>query len=144
MEEDYAKFYSKDVDQIKQTRAQAYDLVCNGYELGGGSMRIFNQKDQSRMFEVLGMAEAEVKNKFGFFIEALRFGTPPHGGMAWGLDRLIMILAKTDNLRDVIAFPKTANATDLMAQAPSIPGDDQLKELHMNFINQSTTNNNKE
>nr|MDH4468310.1 aspartate--tRNA ligase [Bacteriovoracaceae bacterium] len=148
MEEDYAKFYSKDVEQIKQTRAQAYDLVCNGYELGGGSMRIFNQKDQSRMFDVLGMAEGEVKNKFGFFIEALRFGTPPHGGMAWGLDRLIMILAKTDNLRDVIAFPKTANATDLMAQAPSVPGDDQLKELHMNFINQSTTNhtstNNKE
>ena len=100
-----------------------------GYELGGGSLRIFNDQVQSKMFEHLGIEEEERERQFGFFIEALKFGTPPHGGIAFGLDRTIMILAGTDNIRDVIAFPKTNSATDLMASAPSYPNDKQWEEL---------------
>lgn len=114
------------LDKIK---AQAYDVICNGYELGGGSLRIFNDQVQSKMFELLGIEEEERERQFGFFIEALKFGTPPHGGIAFGLDRTIMILAGTDNIRDVIAFPKTNSATDLMASAPSYPNEKQWEEL---------------
>ncbi len=109
--------------------AKAYDLVCNGHEIGGGSVRIHRSDVQSAMFKALGMTPEEAQNKFGFFMEALTYGTPPHAGVAWGVDRLVMILAKTDAIRDVIAFPKTAKASDLMADAPSAVSRDQLIEL---------------
>lgn len=109
--------------------AKAYDLVCNGYEIAGGSIRIHRNEVQQAMFRLLGMSEKEIKNKFGFFIDALQYGTPPHGGIAWGLDRLVMILARTEAIREVIAFPKTAKATDLMAQCPSDVSFEQLTEV---------------
>ena len=131
--EDFMNGDSKDSNAYKDMPAEAYDLVCNGYELGGGSIRIHAQEVQKKMFEVLGMSEEEVKTQFGFFIEALNYGVPPHGGLAFGLDRIVMLLAKTDSIRDVIAFPKTTSASDLMAEAPSIPGANQLKELHFDW-----------
>ncbi|WP_214797845.1 MULTISPECIES: aspartate--tRNA ligase [unclassified Exiguobacterium] len=110
-------------------RAIAYDLVLNGYELGGGSQRIYERDIQERMFKLLGFTQEEAVEQFGFLLEAFEYGTPPHAGIALGLDRLVMILAGRSNLRDTIAFPKTASASDLLTQAPSPVVDAQLEEL---------------
>ncbi len=109
--------------------ADAYDIVWNGYEIGGGSIRIHRSDLQSRMFELLGIGEKEAQEKFGFFLEALKYGAPPHGGIALGLDRIIMLLAGTTSIRDVIAFPKTAKASCLMTESPGVVADEQLEEL---------------
>lgn len=111
--------------------SKAYDMVINGYEAGGGSIRIHDQQIQSKVFEALGFTEEQIQEKFGFFVDALKYGTPPHGGMAFGLDRLTMLFTETDNIRDVIAFPKTASASCLMSEAPNTVSDVQLKELHI-------------
>jgi aspartyl-tRNA synthetase len=110
-------------------RAKAYDLVLNGSEVGGGSIRIHDSAMQSRIFSLLSMSDEEAKDRFGFFLEALQYGTPPHGGIALGLDRMVMILAGGTSIRDVIAFPKTATATDLMSGSPSPVRDEQIREL---------------
>ena len=110
-------------------RANAYDLVLNGYELGGGSIRIYQKEQQDHMFKVLGFSEEEAKEQFGFLLDALEYGAPPHGGIALGLDRIIMLLAGRTNLRDTILFPKTASASDLLTDAPSEVSDAQLGEL---------------
>ena len=133
-DEDMELYYSNDKSKVKDVKAYAYDIVCNGYEIGGGSMRIFDNQQQSRMFELLGFSPEDAQHQFGFFIEALRYGTPPHAGMAFGMDRVIMLLAKTDSIRDVIAFPKTASATDLMASSPSKPSDAQTRELGFSWL----------
>jgi aspartyl-tRNA synthetase len=114
-----------------KVRAQAYDLVLNGYELGGGSLRIFERQVQEKMFEVLGFTKEEANAQFGFLLEAFEYGTPPHGGIALGLDRLVMLLSGRTNLRDTIAFPKTASASDILMKAPSEVSNDQLKDLHL-------------
>ncbi len=115
-------------------QAKAYDLVCNGNELAGGSIRIHNQDIQSAMFRALGLSDEQAKEKFGYFVEALTYGTPPHGGIAWGLDRLVMILAGTEAIRDVIAYPKTAKAQCLMSETPSKVDSHQLLELGIQLI----------
>ncbi|WP_068774193.1 aspartate--tRNA ligase [Paenibacillus sp. FJAT-26967] len=112
-----------------QMRAQAYDIVLNGYEVGGGSMRIYQREVQEKMFKALGFSPEEAKAEFGFLLEAFEYGTPPHGGMAYGLDRLIMLLAGRTNLRETIAFPKTASASDPLTDAPGAVSDKQLEEL---------------
>jgi len=125
----------EDVDRLESdpgaVRAKAYDLVLNGSEIGGGSIRIHDARLQARMFNRLGISEDEARLRFGFFLEALEYGTPPHGGIALGLDRIVAILAGESSIREVIAFPKTANALDLMAGAPSPVDAHQLRELHL-------------
>ena len=125
----------KDMDKLEtaphEVKANAYDIVLNGYELGGGSIRISDAELQERMFRALGFSDEERDNQFGFLIEAFQYGAPPHGGIAYGLDRFVMLLTGSDNIRDVIAFPKTQNASDLMMNAPSDVSAAQLNELHI-------------
>jgi aspartyl-tRNA synthetase len=125
----------EDIDKLESdpgaVRAKAYDLVLNGSEIGGGSIRIHDAALQARMFRRLGISDEEAKLRFGFFLEALEYGTPPHGGIALGLDRIVAILAGEASIREVIPFPKTANALDLMAGAPSEVDAKQLRELHL-------------
>ena len=119
------------VSDPASVRANCYDLAMNGLELGSGSIRIHRKDVQQQIFSSLGISEEEAKARFGFFLDALEYGTPPHGGIALGLDRIVMLLAGASNLREVIAFPKTAKAIDLMAEAPTAVTEHQLKELHI-------------
>lgn len=140
-DEDDKRFYPvhhpftapSDVETLRNdpinAKARAYDIVLNGYEIGGGSIRIHNQSVQKLMFEKLSLSETEANDKFGFLLEALSYGTPPHGGIALGLDRIVMLLTNTTNIKDVVAFPKTQSAKDLMMEAPSKVALEQLKEL---------------
>ncbi len=127
MDEDIANIDSNP----KSVRAKAYDLVLNGSEIGGGSIRIHRSDIQQKMFERLGLGEEEIKEKFGYFVDALKYGTPPHGGIAFGIDRIASIFAGTESIRDVIAFPKTQKATDLMSGAPDYVEPKPLKELYI-------------
>ncbi|WP_311487879.1 aspartate--tRNA ligase [uncultured Helcococcus sp.] len=117
----------------EKARAKAYDIVINGDEMGGGSIRINNSDLQQRLFKALKLSEEDIERKFGFFVEALKYGTPPHGGLAFGLDRFVMTLLNKTNIKDVIAFPKTQSATDLMSQAPTKVEEAQLEELGLEF-----------
>jgi aspartyl-tRNA synthetase len=131
MDEDQAQLATEPA----KARAKAYDLVLNGSEIGGGSVRIHSAALQARIFRRLGITDEEAKLRFGFFLEALEYGTPPHGGIALGLDRIVAILAGEASIREVIAFPKTATAVDLMAGAPSPVDAKQLRELHLKIQN---------
>ena len=125
MEEDL-QYIDSDPGRV---RAKAYDIVLNGNEIGGGSVRIFNQEIQSKMFEVLGFTPEQAQEQFGFLLNAFKYGVPPHAGLAYGLDRLVMLMAKQDSIRDVIAFPKVKDASDLMTEAPERVDPKQLEEL---------------
>ncbi|HSE38626.1 MAG TPA: aspartate--tRNA ligase [Blastocatellia bacterium] len=129
-EEDLEKLESDPASVL----AKAYDLVLNGVELSSGSIRIHQRETQRRIFKVLGMTEEEARSKFGFLLDALEYGTPPHGGMAIGFDRLVMLLAREKSIREVIAFPKTASAMDLMTDSPSPVSEEQLEELHIRIV----------
>jgi aspartyl-tRNA synthetase len=125
----------EDIDKLDEdpdsVRSRAYDLVLNGYEIGGGSIRIHNREVQTRMFELLGIDAKEAEDRFGFLLEAFKYGAPPHGGIALGVDRIVMILAGSTSLRDVIAFPKNQKAQSLMDNSPDYVDQDQLDELHI-------------
>ncbi len=133
-----------DLEKVKNDKENclsvAYDIVLNGYELGGGSVRIHDPKVQKIVFDALGLTEEDIKAKFGFFIEAFKFGAPPHAGLAIGLERFTMLLSGTDNMKDVIAFPKTQSASDLMNEAPSIVSESQLEELGIKVVEEELEN----
>ncbi|HAA58487.1 MAG TPA: hypothetical protein DCE42_27235, partial [Myxococcales bacterium] len=127
--------HPEDIDKIEtapaEIRSISYDLVLNGYELGSGSLRVFDTELQTRLLKMVGIEQEEAEERFGFFLEALKYGTPPHGGMGLGLDRIIMILAGSDTLRDVIAFPKTQKAACPMSEAPGSVDQQQLDDIHI-------------
>ena len=121
---------------IKNIKAYSYDLVCNGQELAGGSLRIFNEELQRKIFSILGMKEKEIEENFGFFLEALSYGTPPHGGIAWGIERLLMILTQSESIREVMAFPKSSKGSCLMSDSPTSSNIETLTELGISFKKQ--------
>lgn len=133
----------EDIDKLdtepQNVRAKAYDIILNGVELGGGSIRIYNSDLQEKMFEVLGLSKEEAESKFGFLVEAFKYGAPPHGGMAYGFDRFVMLLTKSDSIRDVIAFPKVQNASELMTNAPDVVDRKQLEELGIDLVKKDET-----
>jgi aspartyl-tRNA synthetase len=120
-----------DVEDIEDIQSIGYDIVLNGTELGGGSMRIHKEEIQNKVFKLMGISEEEANEKFGFLLEALKFGAPTHGGFALGFDRLMMLITKNDSIRDVIAFPKTQKAQCLLTSAPDNVENEQLKDLHI-------------
>ncbi len=126
-DEDLEKLESEPQDVL----AKAYDLILNGVEIGGGSLRIYKRELQERIFKRLGFSPESAREQFGFLLDAFEYGTPPHGGIAFGLDRLVMLMAEKNSIRDVIAFPKTASASCLMTAAPAFVADSQLEELHI-------------
>jgi aspartyl-tRNA synthetase len=130
-----------DLDKLdsdtSNVRSLGYDIVMNGYELGGGSIRIHDKDLQAKIFTLLGVSDDDAQEKFGFLMDAFRYGAPPHGGMAFGFDRIIMLLAGSNQIRDVIAFPKTTSALSLMDNSPSLVSKEQLDELHLSVIQDS-------
>jgi aspartyl-tRNA synthetase len=123
--------HPEDIGDLKSARAQAYDLIYNGTEVGGGSLRIYQREIQEKVFETIGLSREEAYGKFGFLLNAFEYGTPPHGGIAYGLDRLVMLLAGEHSIRDVIAFPKTQQASCLLTEAPASVDAKQLRELQV-------------
>jgi len=138
MHHPFTRPHPEDLDLLEKdpgsVRALAYDLVLNGVEVGGGSLRIHDPGLQARMFQVLGIGEEEQKEKFGFFLEALAYGAPPHGGIAWGLDRLLALMTGSPSIREVIAFPKNKEGKDPLTGAPSPVSEEQLRELGLMVI----------
>ena len=129
----------EDVDKLENDKGNvksiAYDVVYNGNELGGGSIRIHDAEIQEKIFKALGLSDEDIKEKFEFLVTAFQYGTPPHGGLALGLDRLVALLTRSNSIRDVIAFPKNSQAKDLMTNAPGIASEEQLRELHIRLRN---------